>query len=257
MVQPGGYTVHMQWLRATIAEAHGARGNQREQLMDACSARIAEELAGLDAQPEEEGRARKAADAVLAQRQFRGIEAQPSLWHLLLARVLAWLDRVLFSAAQATARRPWIGLVVEWTCLLGALAGTLAFLLQALRRERVPKQVPWRERSDGKSPAGGDWLAAANAAAMRGAWREAIHALYWATVAHMARNGRWRGYDARTPREYLRLLEPESAERRELSLLTLQLERFWYAGMQAGEREYEKARSAAARLGVLNAEALR
>ena len=58
------------------------------------------------------------------------------------------------------------------------------------------------------------WLREARAAAARGDYRAAIHAAYWAAIAHLEETKSLPEDRARTPRESLRLIRPESAELR-------------------------------------------
>jgi hypothetical protein len=92
------------------------------------------------------------------------------------------------------------------------------------------------------------WLAEARELAAQKEWREAIHRLYWAAIAAMERRGAWRPDRARTPREYLALLGPESVSQHDLVQLTRTLERFWYGTESPGERDYDEARTVAERL---------
>ncbi len=247
----GTYTVHYDWLRAEISAAHSATPDRRIRMMQATASRLEQELAALDAAPEQDSRARSAANRILARSEFRAVDASPSPWQRLSARFWAWLDRVLFLAASASAQRPWIGVALEWALLVGALAGLLTYVFRSLRQERGPRMAAWKPQFAG-NPAEPNWAAMAETAAAAGEWREAVHALYWAAVASLATAGRWRASAAapRTPREYLRLLEPGTPQRSSLAALTALLERVWYGRRAAGEREYREALALADQLCV-------
>ena len=250
LVRPGDYTVHYDWLRSALRDARAGAPAAREQSMREVMVRLYAELASLDA-PTRSGRQEQdAARAILAQPEFRSVDAGPSWWQRQTARFWAWLDRVLFLAANAGARRPWIGLAVEWTLLGAALAGLLAFLLRAVRADRGVRELPWRPEGQDLRHSATDWEALAASAAAAQRWRDAVHALYWASVASLASQGRWREQAPRTPREYLRLLGADSNQRSELAELTALLERVWYAHRSAGEPEYRAARGLAEKLGV-------
>jgi len=94
------------------------------------------------------------------------------------------------------------------------------------------------------------WLADARAADGQGAWRDAIHLLYWASISRLESGGLWPADRARTPREYLALLSSESAQRPALATLTRSFERAWYAGRPAGESDFRQAEQLAAQLGA-------
>jgi len=94
------------------------------------------------------------------------------------------------------------------------------------------------------------WLEDARKAAAMGAWRDAIHYLYWASISRLESGGLWPADRARTPREYLALLSKESAQRPGLTTLTRSFERTWYGGRPAAEADFRQAEQVAASLGV-------
>lgn len=249
-VTPGGYSVHRAWLRAAIEKARDADAPRRAQTMDAAGARLSQELTFLELKPAPDTLARTRVQAILNRREFRGVAAGPSWWDRAEARLGGWLDRLLRSAARASAARPWIGVAIEWMLLAGALAGLLAFGLRALRSDSLAVAMPWKQRSGSEAERDADWARLADAAAAQGAWREAVHALYWAAIATLTVNGRWQRAAPRTPREYLRLLDPASPQSGTLRTLTRLLEQVWYARREAAERDYLQARGLAATLGV-------
>jgi len=53
----------------------------------------------------------------------------------------------------------------------------------------------------------------------------------------------WLQNRARTPREYVNLLEPGSERRKQLSGLTRVFERIWYGLRPAGESDYRDAKA--------------
>ena len=250
-VQPGGYAVHLGWLRSTLTTARGASPQTRARLMGEAISRLEQEQRFLDQRANPDAQAdlqtvaqpRRLADRILNRREFRGVDRAPSWWQLLEARFWAWLERVLTGAAQASAARPWIGVAVEWLLLTGALSGLLVYAFKALRAEHGPLRSGWQTRSDGGIAFDQDWATIARAAAADRQWREAVHALYWAAIRSLADAGHWRTAAPRTPREYLRLLAPASPQRESLARLTRLLERTWYARLEAGEPDYAQALS--------------
>ncbi len=250
LVKPDGYSVEYDWLRTAMRDARPATAAGREQSMRDAAARLNAELRSLDAPARSTRREQDAANAVLARPEFRYADAEPSWWDRQTTRFWAWFNRVLSRAANAGARRPWIGLAVEWTLLGASLAGLLGFLLRALRADRSVRELPWASQRGNEQHSATDWESLAGSAAAERQWRDAVHALYWASVTRLSVQGRWRELAPRTPREYLRLLGPDSTQRSELAELTALLERVWYAGRTAGEREYRAARGLAEKLGV-------
>jgi hypothetical protein len=250
------YAVHYGWLRAALEQARTEKSSQRAQTLSAASARLTQELAFLQ-QPAvnpQQAHAQINAASILQQKQFQYADSGPSWWQLLLSHISNWLDHLLLLAAMASAHRPWIGRLIEWTLLIAASAGLLAYALQVVRKDRAlaarwvgPHATPAREP-------GVDWPALAQAAAAVGNWRAAVHAAYWAAIERLSREGRWEQQSAattlRTPREYLRLLENGSRQREWLGTLTGLLERAWYAQRPTGERDYAQACDLAGMLGV-------
>jgi hypothetical protein len=103
------------------------------------------------------------------------------------------------------------------------------------------KSVAWDRETE-------DWRRQAEQEAAKGAWREAIHALYWAAIVHLERRRAWKHNPSRTPREYLRLLKAGSTEQRELRRLTSALEQNWYGQRDANAEEFGAARESFDRL---------
>lgn len=253
LVEPGRYTVRYGWLRAALLSAKSAKPAERSQAMAAAAARLQQEIADL-ALPAFSGdaKARLAADAILRQKEFAQVTVGPSWWQRQTARFWNWLDRILLQAAMASAHRPWLGVAVEWALLVSCIAGLLAYAFGLFRRERQQSAKPWRLNGGELPSTETAWLEQAEAAAAREDWREAVHALYWASMRRLAQAGRWQqaAGSALTPREYLRLLAPGSEQQGALASLTRLLERVWYARRPAAAEDYDQARQLAASLGV-------
>ena len=86
------------------------------------------------------------------------------------------------------------------------------------------------------------WAARAEAEAGKGDWREAVHCLYWSAIVIGEGRGLWRQNRTRTPREYVKLLEPGTARQASLRTLTGVFERIWYGLRPASEGDYRQAR---------------
>jgi hypothetical protein len=91
------------------------------------------------------------------------------------------------------------------------------------------------------------WLKDAQGAAGNGAWREAIHSVYWASISRLESARLWPADRARTPREYLGLLSGSDPRQSALMALTRSFERTWYGGRSADAAEFNAALEAAAR----------
>jgi hypothetical protein len=184
--------------------------------------------------------ARAKADEVLRRREFRHVE-QNSSWALMIARVESFIARLLSRAGALIPRSHWIALALEWGGLALAAAGLLLWVLRVSRQQRLavamhaagPMQV-WQKESD-------DWAARAQAEAGRGDWREAVHCLYWSAIVLLEGQRMWRQNRARTPREYVALLEPGSTKQQALGRLTRVFERIWYGLRPAAETDFRQA----------------
>lgn len=185
--------------------------------------------------------ARAAAERILARPEFQ--QAPPTLWERAKAKIVEAIVRLFTGIDRVTSQSPWIGRMLEWLLFLAAAAAVLVWLMRAIQRQRLrvnigadaARAAEWARKSE-------DWRQLAEQEAGRGAWRQAIHALYWAAISEFERRRLWRQNPARTPREYVRLLKPGSAEQRDLRGLTAALERCWYGQHAATPEEFAYAR---------------
>jgi hypothetical protein len=187
---------------------------------------------------------------VLAGKDFRNLQ-QSTVRDSILEKVGNWLRRLFASAANLESHSAWVGRAIVWGFILSVCVALGYSLLRLERRWRV-RLTP----DDDQRPAPGAasardwqlWLEDARKAAASGAWREAIHFLYWASISRLESRRLWPADRARTPREYLALVAEEDPRRPGLSQLTGTFERFWYGGRAAGESDYETAANLATSL---------
>jgi hypothetical protein len=244
----GGYEVHWDWLRDALDKSKGMDSDKRgEWLRDSAArlTRMASELGAAEnasSGQREFARARAEANAVLALPEFQR-KSSTTWWDRVTGFFYAWLARMLSGIARAGAAAPWLGPVVIWTLCLSAAAGLVFFVLRSLQRQRlrislagaaVAKTVWDREATD--------WAKQAEEFASAGEWREAVHCLYWAAIVSLEARRAWRHNPTRTPREYVRLLKPGSAQQRGLRGLTQIFERVWYGLREGRAEEYAEAR---------------
>ena len=189
---------------------------------------------------------------ILAAKEYQAAVARPSLLHQLQEKVGNWLDRLIARLKQAGFRSKWIGLTAEIS--FGVLVCVaLAWFLIRLERQGRLGAIGFRPEAAAGAPSARDWqlwLKDAEKAAAEGAWRDAIHFLYWASISRMESGGLWPADRTRTPREYLVLLSPKSAQQSDLVKLTRSFERTWYGGRPAAEADFHKAEQVAAHLGA-------
>jgi len=70
-----------------------------------------------------------------------------------------------------------------------------------------------------------------------------VHCLYWAAIVMLEGQKHWRRNRARTPREYVALLEAGSSRRQTLLGMTRIFERIWYGLRPAAKSDYDRAKS--------------
>jgi hypothetical protein len=189
---------------------------------------------------------------ILAGKEYHAAVAQPSLMHRVLEKVVNWIDRFLAKLQQAGFQSQWIGLAAEIGFILLVSIALVWFLIRMERQGRLGSGSFLPETAAGAASARDWqlWLEDAREAAQQGAWRDAIHFLYWANISRLESGGLWPADRARTPREYLALLPLRSAQRAGLATLTRSFERTWYAGRPAQEADFRQAEQTAAQLGA-------
>ena len=238
------FTIRFDWLRTALEAAKDPHTENRAEILGESQARLVAERAELLGAPAaltepEPADARAKADAVLRGREF-GRVRQESYLEQKLALVRLWLDHFLLGAAMLVPHSPWVGLALEWGAVGLAAAGLIVWAFRVSRQQRVAiasagtQNAGWQKESD-------DWAERARVSAGSGDWREAVHCLYWAAIVMLEGERLWRANRARTPREYVQLLEPGSARRRALRSLTGVFERIWYGLRPAGEQDYRQA----------------
>jgi hypothetical protein len=193
---------------------------------------------------------RKSLDAILAQREYQGVTKVSAR-----DRVVEWfynlLDKILMSLAGMGARAPWVARLLQ-VLLLGGICIVLIWFFIRIERNARVRLVPDVEPGPG-SPSAREWqlwIKDAQAAAANGLWREAIHSVYWASIARLESGRLWPADRARTPREYLGLLGGNDPRKPTLTALTRSFERTWYGGREAAAGDFNTALALAAELGV-------
>ena len=245
--QAPGFDVHWSWLWDTILKAKDPKSPDRDALLRDADARLADQAreAGIASGPApaiqpDFQHARSDADRILAGSEFRKVTGS-GLWDLLMAKFFAWLNRVFGGVSALGQRAPWIGPVIMYGFLLLAFSGLLVWVLRVLDRQRLAVRLESSAAVANWQEASRNWAQLAEAAAAHCDWREAVHALYWASVTELEGRRIWRQNNARTPREYLRLLSPDAPQHKPLRALTQLLERIWYGVAPARHEDYAAA----------------
>jgi len=181
--------------------------------------------------PVDSSSARSTLTQILARSEFHQVHG-PTWFDRLKTRIISWIVRML-TVAFGSSSAPVVGRVFVWLLVAIAVTTLAWFIYREMKRNArletiMPEVLPvsakqWRV-----------WLAEAQAAAAKGLWRDAVHLAYWGGISFLEESGMWRPDQARTPREYLRLLPADSHHRTALSTLTRQLEVTWYGDRPAG-----------------------
>jgi hypothetical protein len=193
---------------------------------------------------------RTSLNAILAQRAYQGVSEVSAR-----ERFVEWfynqLDKFLAGLVRLGSRAPWIVVALR-LLLLAAICTALIFAVLRIEwRSRVrliPDVAPAPD-----APSAREWqlwLKDAQEMAAKGLWREAIHFLYWASIARLESRRLWPADRARTPREYLALLAGADPRKPTLTELTRKFERTWYGGREAAATDFSSALEQAAALGV-------
>ena len=237
----GEFEVHWDWLRGALKKGADAKDKDRGAALAGAAARLRQDEAALagNLPGVEDADARRKVDEVLGRREFGQVQ-QTRWWarafEMLDGKIEAWFDRL----GQAVPWSGWIGLALEWGVLGLVSVALIVWALRMSKQQRVafatvaPVAAAWQAESD-------DWAARAKEEAAKGEWREAVHCLYWSAIVMLEGQKLWRQNRARTPREYVGLLEAGSERRKVLGGLTGVFERIWYGIRPATSGDYEKA----------------
>jgi len=243
-VDQEGFKVHWYWLREVIAGARDAKESGRENLLQKAATRLAEDAkqGGLAEGAAMLPEVRKKADLILGRAEFRRV-SENSYFEQMMAALSPLIDKLFGRAANLVPHSPWLAPLVEWGLLGLAAVGLLLWAWRSSQQQRLAirsvdraNEAVWQKESDG-------WAERAREEAARQQWREAVHCLYWAAIVMLEGRRLWRQNRARTPREYLVLLEAGSPKQTALGGLTRIFERIWYGLRPARKTDYEQAKS--------------
>ncbi len=208
--------------------------------------------------------ARARLDKILSQREYLQVH-QASWLSKVWDQVERWIDwlldhtlgRLMGEGAVRTTVL-YIIMIAVFLCAAVWLVRSLGLIVrsESLRVDAVfPPGKHWR-----------DWAREALTAATMGDYRAALHAAYWAGVYRLAELGAWQLDRARTPREYLRMLDEQRTRGEEsgyivqpqeargagadrdpaartaaLSALTRSMEASWYGYLPATRQDFDNA----------------
>jgi uncharacterized protein DUF4129 len=201
---------------------------------------------GFQQEPADTSDAREKLKQILSRGEFHQVHGA-TWWDRLKFRIAMWIFRLL-SRFFGSSSAPTVGRFFVWGLVTIAVLALAYFIFRTIRQNArletiMPEVLPvsakqWRV-----------WMKEARAAAARGLWRDAVHLAYWGGISFLEESGAWRPDQARTPREYLRLLPADSQHRTALSTLTRRLEVTWYGNEVAGPETFSETISHLEELG--------
>jgi hypothetical protein len=243
-VEGADFVTRWSWLRQTISDSHNATQPGREKMLEDAAIRLNEDAAmpaeGAASVGDRFQSARKRANDVLSRSEFRTV-TQQSYLEREIAAFWRWLDDMFGGVSRIGRRAPWLVPVMEWVSMMLVAAGVLTWVLRTMRRQRLSVRIEASAAAEVLQKESLDWAELAQAEAAKQEWRSAVHCLYWATIVMLEGRKLWRPNRARTPREYLLLLEPDTRVQQTLSRLTQIFERIWYGLRPAKESDYARA----------------
>jgi hypothetical protein len=251
----GGWTINAQgnsfdlstsWFVSQFEKLEaGSNTDVQKQLLDRIATMKADAL-GYEQPAPDASAAQKTLEQILARKEFHQVHG-PTWLDRLQYKIMEWLN-ALFSKFVSSSSVPIIGKSIIWGLVaLAVLALAWLIYREMKRNARVDGLIPDVVPVSAKNWT--VWLAEAEAAAAKGNWRDAVHLAYWAGISFLEASGTWRPDQARTPREYLRLISAGSELRPALSTLTRQLELTWYGYQAAGPESFAETMTQLERLG--------
>lgn len=237
------FEAHYGWLRDALKSAQNAGEKNRTGELHAAGARLDEALREASGEGQAQinvAVARQRADAILGHPEFATVH-EDSIWQKLWERVAMWLGSLFSNVAQFGKHAPWIGPLFEWGLMVIALVGLVVWAMRVLQRQRLAVRVEAARQIEPWEEAARNWRSLAEEQAAHGNWREAVHCLYWASIAVLEGRRFWAPNRSRTPREYVRLLESGSARWKLLRQQTQGFEHVWYGLRDAAEQDYARA----------------
>lgn len=220
------YEVPGVWLRAALREArHEARWPAHRAALAGRLTAMAREADALGQvrTPATVHDSRQTLEGILANPEFASLRRQSAIQRM-WKTALDWVAGVLQRLGLGRVARAATAEAIAWTISILALTGLTVWLIRALKRSSrrlsLTHQPPLPERLTASA-----W---ARRAAAAGDIREAVRCGYRAATCRLEEEGVWRVDDARTPREYLRLLPPDHGRRGALTDVVRRFEEIWY-----------------------------
>ncbi len=232
------------WLRDLLGDKNDPQHKRRAEFLPVAATRLREQIVEIDAPPAStplSARQQTLRTDVLARREFRTVQE-----YSLVERLSAWLSdmfgRMFGGFAKLGKAAPWLGTAVQWGALMLAASLLVLWIYRAVDRQRIALgKLHGDSSAEAREAESRAWARQAEAHAERGEWRDAVHALYWASIVVLEDRRTLRRSGTRTPREALRLIDPASHLRAPLQAQTGDFERIWYGMKPAAREDYGAA----------------
>jgi hypothetical protein len=174
--------------------------------------------------------ARAALQRVLADPEFAGLHSQSAMQQA-WTHIVEWFARILQRLGLGRVAQAATAETVAWVMALVALGALLGWLTRVLRGARARPRLSLRPGdSTMQTLSARAWARRAAAAPDP---RETVRCAYRAAMCRLEEEGVWRIDDARTPREYLRLLPDEHRRRRPVVDVARRFEEIWFGAREA------------------------
>jgi hypothetical protein len=192
--------------------------------------------------------ARSAVQPILDRPEFQQ-SAASRLREEISKRLTDWLESILQRFGGGPAARRKAAMFFAWMIAIGALAALAIWLARALADRSSSAALSLG--SDAAHPRARELALRALAEARAGNLREAVRFGYNAALIRLEEEGAWRVDQARTPREYLRMLATGDARRGLMLDLTQRFEQVWYGNRVALDDDVARVAASLEDLGCL------
>jgi hypothetical protein len=167
-------------------------------------------------------------------------------------RVAAWIVKMLNKLSGSGLGSRAVAMRLAWIAGLLALVTLTGVLARMLTRQSRAEHLELASISPPRTAAR-EWGLRALRAVRAGDLREAIRCGYHGALCRLDEQGIWQVDEARTPREYLRLLHGEDPRRPAVAALTRQFEQVWYGGRVTTDDDARQLTAHLENLGCLHA----
>jgi Domain of unknown function (DUF4129) len=244
------YSTRFHWLKQDLKMFSQADSQARPKLLQRIEDRL--QLLQIEAEGYETAGAvssfdRQRLQKILARREFNRA-AGPTWWEIIKEkikrRIIQFFVRHPINGRSATD----VLQILVYVVLAVAFAMFAIWIKRRLERphEDFAKEIIPFAPSDKRWAS---WLADARSAAEANDWRNGVHFAYWAAISYLEEHGAWKPDQARTPREYLRILGTRKPQYPVLSALTRRFERIWYGHHEAQAEDFSEALQQLEKLG--------